>query len=283
VGSASGGVINYGGGNSSLTNVSQSDGSFFSIVYTNPTVNNFNLIQITATGTSSDSTSTQTVNQLYQYASLLATIPTNPSSVAGAVSLSGSSAIGNTEGNYSIISGGAISFNGNAGSSAQSGSSGKTGNGPDVQANNPALGSMTPDQFFQSYFGVPSNTVKSMVSNYYAAGSNPNLSGVTGASIWVDDALSLTSNMTIGSSTSPVILIVNGNFSMNGGVTIYGFVFVFGSVSTIGNTEIIGGFASIGALSMSGNSAINYNGGVLNGAANSIGTYAKVPGSWRDF
>jgi hypothetical protein len=284
IASPSSGFINYGSSDSNITNVTQANNSRFSIVYTNPNANNYNLILITATGTSSDTTSARTIKQLFQYKPILLNTPTVPSTVLGSVALGGTATITNTEGSTSIVAGSGISYNGTSSSTSTTGSSDIHTAGPDIQPNNSTINAMNTDQFFQSFFGTTTSTVKNMIQNYYPAGSNPNINGMTGTSIWVDDSLTLASSTVIGSPTAPVLLIVNGNFNLNGNVTIYGFVFVQGLISNItGTPNIIGGFASSGGLSLLGNADIGFSSSTLNALSQNTGVYAKVPGSWRDY
>src|SRR4029079_10431129 len=114
IASPSGGFITYGSSNSSLTNVTLGNGSKFSVVYTNPTANDYTLILITSTGTSADNTSTSTVRQLVKFKPLLVNVPNNPSTVRGTAHVGGSATvINNGSGNVSIIAGGSITFQGN--------------------------------------------------------------------------------------------------------------------------------------------------------------------------
>lgn len=281
---ASGGFINFGPSDANITNVTQTNNSRFSIVYTNPTANNYNTILVSSTGTSTDGSSSRTVSQLVQQKPILNTLPTNPSTVLGTADLQGSANVSNLQGSTTIIAGSSISFQGSASTTTATGGSNKKKSDSDIQPNSPALSGITPDQFFQTYFGTTMNTVKSLVANYYPSGSNPDLNGVTGTSIWIDDDYSQTGNATIGSSSAPVLLIVNGNFSLGGNVTVYGFVFVTGDVSAAhGTPNIIGGFASAGNLALSGNPSITYDNSVLNTTMVSTAVYPKIPGSWKDF
>ncbi|VVC75584.1 hypothetical protein AQUSIP_08740 [Aquicella siphonis] len=282
--SPAGGFINYGPANASITNVTQGNNSRFSIVYTNPTANNYDQIWIAATGTSTDGSSSRTVRQLVQKKPLLITLPVNPSSILGRADLQGSANVTNLQGNTTIVAGSTISFKGSASTTTTTGGSDKNTTGADIQPNSPSLNGMSADQFFQTYFGTSMATIKNMVATFYPSGSSPSLDGVTGTSIWVDQDYSETGNATIGSGSAPVLLIVNGNFNIGGTVTIYGFVFATGNISSSNGTpEIIGGFASAGNLSLQGNPSITYDNSVLNATIQSTAIYAKIPGSWKDF
>lgn len=278
--------------NSSTTNVTLANNSKYSIVYTNPIANNYTIIKITSTGVSDDNTSTRIVSQEVAFGSLLATIPSTPITSKGAVSITGNSTIANPSGAIAIASAANVSFGGSGTTVTTLG----TGNAGSVQQNVNSLSSTSQNDFFATYFGTNTNSVKAKVANYYTSSSNTNysatLNGMTGTSIWIDQlsgsTTTINGNTTIGSAANPVMLIINGNFAVSGNVVIYGFVYVIGStgINTLtGNTQIIGGLVTTDALNITGNINVTYNTTVLNNLKNqgAISYYAKIPGSWKDF
>lgn len=280
----SGGYINYGPSDANITNVTLANSSKYSIVYTNPTASNYQLIRITSTGTSPDGLATRSVSQRVQYKPLLINTPTGPSTVLGSASLKGSADIENNEGNTTVIAGSSISYQGSASSTSQNSTSNKNTTGTDIKPNDATLSGMSADTFFQTYFGTSVANVKNSTTYYYSGASVPSLNGITNASIWIEGDYTNSGGDTIGSTSAPVIMIVNGNFTLNGGTTIYGFVFVYGTFSTqSGTPNIIGGFATSGNLDLGGSPIISYSSSVLTIATNTTGNFAKVPGTWRDF
>lgn len=290
------GLINYT--HASVTNVNLPNGSSFSVVYTNPTVSDYDVIHITSTGTSDDGLATRVISQEIKSQSLLMSSGTNSITTLGGVSVGGSSSVINTGTNQTILSGGSVVLTG-SGTTVTSGgvSSTSSGTGPDVSQNNGALASMTADEFFGQYFGTANQSaIKSQVTNLYSNTVDTNysdtLAGVTGQSIWIDQATgtvaSINGNVTIGSAANPVLLIVNGDFVITGNVNIYGFVFslgVSGISATSGNINIYGGMASTGNIVLNGNASMVYDAAVLTNLANQNATryYAKIPGTWKDF
>jgi Tfp pilus assembly protein PilX len=102
------------------------------------------------------------------------------------------------------------------------------GNGLDIIDKDPSLGTLTGLDFFKNFFNVDSRAqLKAMADSagqsYTNIASAYNQSGL----IWVEGNQSMTGN-TIGSMTSPAILIINGDFSLGGGATIYGLLYVTG-------------------------------------------------------
>lgn len=296
IATATNGYINYS--DSSTTNVTFTNGSKFSVVFTNPIQNNYDTIQITSTGVSDDGTSTRIIQQQVKYSSYLNTPPILPMTVRGTVNLSGSFTITNTETNQTIRSGSAVTFSGSAHTVTQTGGSDRNSVGLDVQPALSAISNLTTTQMFSSYF---TNSLTSGSTTYsYEESSNRNysttLNGMTGSSIWINQkngtTATLNGTITIGSPSAPVLLVVQGNLEILGNVTIYGMVYVINSqefslneeVEAQGNSQIIGGLVVTGGLAASGNSQVTFNSSVLNNLQQSVlGYYTKIPGTWKDF
>lgn len=275
--------------NASITNVTLANNAKYSIVYTNPVAYNYKIIKIAVTGVSDDGLSTDSISQFVAQGSLLITTPTIPLTALGSVSLKGSARVINNISPITISTGGNVSISGSATTTGTNGGSRKNKIGNDIQENVPALQSMTPEQLMLTYFGAPASQVQQSVANFYPSGSSPNLIGMTNTSIWVDDDLSISSSGTIGSATEPVLLIVNGNFSLTGSATIYGFVYVTGTsdvnATTAGSSQIIGGLTTDGTLNLGGSAKLTFDSTVINTlqTQTASGYFAKVPGTWKDF
>jgi hypothetical protein len=281
--------------NGSTTNVTLANNSKYSITYTNPTANDYTVIKITSVGTSDDNSATRTVSQLVKFGSMLVNAPLTPLIAKDEIDLKGNSQIINTYNPNTIVSGGSTSISGSASTILNSGTSSTSGNiRSDIQQNSLLLASMTNNDFFATSFGVAPASVKSSAANYFQNSTNTNyrasLASLSGTSIWIEQTggtASLTGNVTIGSPTNPVLLIINGDVNFSGNVTIYGFVFIYGSSETdlTGNVTIVGGIATTGELDATGSIQVVYSPSVLSNLQNnsSMRYYAKIPGSWRDF
>lgn len=280
---------------SNTSNVTLSNNSKYTITYSNPTAYNYKTIKISSTGISDDDTSTRTVSQLVQFGSTLLNIPTKPLFSKGSVSLAASSQIQNDYNNYTIDSASSVSLTDSSQTILNSGTSSTPALlKSDVTENNSILNDMSSADFFSSYFGLSDSLVKSSVGFYYENSTDTNyrtmLSGKTATSIWIDQTAGLaTINgfSFIGSSSDPVLLIVNGNNVFTGFVIIYGFLFVNGTITTASgaNINIIGGVSSTGDISGPGTFQVYYSPTVLNNLQTQRGMqyYAKIPGSWKDF
>lgn len=280
----------------STQNVALTDGSKFTIAYSNPVANNYNLILIKSTGTNPDGT-TRVVQQQVGAGSILQNNINNSITSKGDITISGNTAITNTSTNQNIDSGDDISISGNGGTYTQNGLQSYPGHlGSDATQNDPTLSSMTQNNFFAQFFGTTSTaTAQAKFANVYNNSSGTNyssiLNGKTGTTIWINQTggtASLSGNTTIGTAANPVLIVVNGPLSISGNTIVYGFIFVIGATgitSVSGNTNITGGIATSDNLSMSGNTYITYDSSVLTNLRNqsSMSFWAKVPGTWKDF
>ncbi len=77
-----------------------SNGSKYSITYANPTVNDLNVIKITAVGTSADNTASRQVSHVVKFVPTVFRSTTVAMTAKGTISLSGSSMITNTQNAY---------------------------------------------------------------------------------------------------------------------------------------------------------------------------------------
>ncbi len=282
--------------NASTTNVVLANNSKFSISYTNPVANNYTLIKITSTGTSDDGSSTRVVSQLVGFGSILANIPSTPLTTKGDVTMGGNATIRNTNSNTTVQSAGQVDISGSAKTVLSSGTSSTAAQiKSDVQQSVSSLQSISTSDFFATYFGVPAATVKNNMEHYYSNSSDKNysssLSGMSGTSIWIDQTggtATINGITVIGSSTNPVVMVVNGDLSMRGIVVIYGFVYVVGDSSStdiLGSVTINGALVTQSDLKLTGNVTVNYDATALGNVKNqtALTYYAKVPGSWKDF
>lgn len=290
---ASGGNINYN--IPAITDVTLANGSKFTIVYTNPINGNYDLIEITSTGVNADNSSTRIIKQQVQMGSLLVTAPNSALTTKAAVNMSGNTTIINTANSNTVLAGGGVAESGNASLITQTGTYTTTAAGSGVQQNLSSLSSLTNEQFFSSYFGTSISSMSGQFAQVFNNTGSTNysdsLAGLTGTSVWINQTgggtASISGNTTIGSASAPVLLVVNGPFSISGNVTIYGFIFVIGPsgiVTLTGNINIIGGLATTDDLTFSGNSNLTFNPTVLEAIKTnpSMSYFAKVPGSWKD-
>lgn len=280
---------------SNVTNVSLPNNTQFTVTYSNPIANNYDLILVTSTGISDDGTSTRVVSQLiHGSGGGLGTAVDVPLIAKGEADYGGNGRVINTFTDQTIRTGGTIDLQGNAKTEISSGvSSTSSVDGPDITENDANLSSLSNDQFFTEIFGSTPNTVESGADLTYSNSGTTSyngLDGVTGSTIWINQTsgkAKLTSNTTIGSPDNPVVLIIDGEAQFTGNTLIYGYVFILGNdgLDMAGNAQIIGGVSTSSDIKARGNAKIVYNPTVLSNLNFNSGTttYARVPGSWRDF
>jgi Tfp pilus assembly protein PilX len=282
---------------SSTQNVALADGSKYSIVYTNPVANNYGLILVTATGTSSDGTSIRVVSQQAGLGSLLSAAPSQPLISKGSISMSGNTVVNNPSSTSTITSASTVSLAGNAKTLITGGATGSTSGNiqSDIQQSNSTIAAMSNTAFFQSYFGSSENTVSAAVAHTYTNSASTNytttLNGMTGTSVWINQTgssqASLSGSPVIGTAANPVLLIVNGSLVITGNAVINGFIYIIGGLTTSisGNAIINGGIITTDTLNLAGNTTINFNTAILSALQKQFQTsyFAKVPGTWKDF
>lgn len=294
VNNASGGYIpTYS--DSNTTNIAFNNNSRFTVSYTNPTAYNYTIIKVNSVGTSDDGTATRTISQLVKFGSTLFAQPPLGLVSKGNVTLNNNSQITNQHAYNTIQSGSTVTLGGSATTVNNSGTSSSAGNiQPDITQNMSSLSGTSNNDLFLSYFGVPQNFISSKSTYYFTNSSNTNygssLNNIENATMWIDQtggSAILNGIFVAGSSSNPILLVINGNTSLSGLSIIYGFVYVIGnlSVNSSANTYIIGGLVTTGNISGTGNLYLYYSPNVLSNLQNQSSTryYAKIPGSWRDF
>ena len=286
------GFISYVVGPATLSNSAS-----YTVTITNPAANNFDTFDVVSVGTSDDGTITRTIyNQIYYEDLNIVPAPPTPLVTRGSVSISGNVSVTNTLTDLTVWSGGSVSFSGSSDTQTSSGTgSDKNYTGADVTENDGQLSSISSNDFFESFFGQSRASVKAMATTVLSSTGSENykndLSGLNDQIIWIEQdggTASVNSNITIGTPSKPVTLIVSGtgDFKLNGGVTIYGIVYVDFNWANSGggNAEIYGSAIVNGDFSSTGTPDMVYvdSANILAGES-ADKKYTQIPGSWRDF
>jgi len=277
---------------SGITDVTLANGAKYSVTYSNPTANDFNIIEITSIGTSNDGTVSRTIKQQVYRNEFLSFSPPAGISAHHDVNLSGNVTVTNHATGTTIWAGDDVSLGGSASTDANGVSSDKNQINSDVHQNDGRISSLSGDEYFYNFFKMDKATAKVNANIIYTGSTNTNysslLNGLTGKIIWIDHTAGgqaqLSGNSTIGIATSPVILIIDGDFKANGNTTIYGSVYVAQDWNNSGGgTLTIHGSALVeGTLSSTGTPDVTYDSDVINNTKN-LAKFVKIPGSWRDF
>ena len=117
-----------------------------------------------------------------------------------------------------------------------------------------------------------------------------------GRPLWLTGSLSVDSVGDLGSATEPALLVVNGSLEFTtagAGVNIYGLVYtrlpvpnpagLSSWVTSGAGGQVTGAVVSEGGVSGSGSPTIVHDAAVLDRLRYAVGTFVRVPGSWRDF
>jgi PilX N-terminal len=156
-----------------------------------------------------------------------------------------------------------------------------------------SLSSISTDQMFQTFFGMtkaqfqaialpvtcPNNCSSTLEAAVASFGNETPI-------IWVTNDMDVTGNISVGSTTNPVILVVDGNIHLNGTMDVFGMVYAASSTwdNTGGGSAFLRGAAvSEGAFTGNGTPDFYFDADVLKRLRFQPGAFMKIPGSWKDF
>jgi Tfp pilus assembly protein PilX len=105
-----------------------------------------------------------------------------------------------------------------------------------------------------------------------------------GTLVWLDGGLQLDTALTLGSPQRPVLLVADGPVRLNAAAIVHGLVYSTSPdwTDTAGAT-VQGAVVIEGDMQGHGNTQIRHDAAVLKQLHRHSGTFARVPGSWRDF
>lgn len=274
-------------------------------------------IRISAQGYSDDRSATRTITQNMVTINPLPNAPENPVIARGGVILGGSATVHNPEGHSTIWSGNDIDLGSNNSTSTEVpdvsaagypacmdvpmtcalvDASNRNIAGVDIIENDSSLGSLTEDQFFMNFFGLPPATYRSSMVTIDSAPADveANADTATHEVIWVEGNASI-NGITVGcavsvsgsgvcsaANTKPSIMIINGDLDLGGSPQFYGILYVTGDVTGTGNTTVYGAMVIGGSSSTSGSLDIWYSSDILANTSKA-GASASSAGTWKDF
>jgi hypothetical protein len=107
-----------------------------------------------------------------------------------------------------------------------------------------------------------------------------------GRPLWIDGDLRLDADVTLGTDEAPVVLVVDGNVEAAADVHVHGLVHVTGTSWTSARaTTVRGALVGAGDLAFggAGTTGVDFDRAILSRLRTAHGSFARVPGSWRDF
>jgi len=158
-----------------------------------------------------------------------------------------------------------------------------------VAANDAALAQLTPQGLFASVFRMDKASWRAQPvvremdceSSCDAALSQ---AAATDSLFWLRGGLRLNTPAVLGTPQRPVLLVVDGPVVLNASAVIHGVIYSTqtGWADTAGAT-LHGALIVEGDLAATGNTQIHHDNTVLQALHERSGSYARLPGGWRDF
>jgi hypothetical protein len=152
------------------------------------------------------------------------------------------------------------------------------------------LAALTPHQLFTSVFRMHPDTYKRQPAAIVVdcSADCPNrlqaaVSGNPGRIIWVDGALTLTSDVELGTEEAPAIIVVNGGVSITAPARVIGLLHSQATITIAGDLDLRGAIIGAGNFTVTSPSTLVYDAEILRKLNLSSGSLVRVPGSWRDF
>jgi hypothetical protein len=102
--------------------------------------------------------------------------------------------------------------------------------------------------------------------------------------LWLDGGLRLDAATELGSPERPVLLVVDGPVHLRGAVRIHGVLYLrTADWRDDAGADIHGALLAENDLLLTGPTRIQHDGGIVERLQGCCGSYARMPGSWRDF
>jgi hypothetical protein len=156
--------------------------------------------------------------------------------------------------------------------------------------NDSSLRDKTEDGLFASFFGMSKDAYKSL-SYILPCTSCTDTDLITAYNagqrqIWVPGSMTINANSTIGTSTDPFVMVVDGAIDISGGPQISAVIYSTAATwnSTGGGSALLrGAIISEGDYTGNGTPNYYYDPEVMRRIRSSAKSFAQAPGSWRDF
>lgn len=163
-----------------------------------------------------------------------------------------------------------------------------------ISSEDPALQSLSVNRFFSSFFGLDKSAwrLQPVVRTLSCEGAcnGALLQAVdagSGASLlWVDGDVLLDGPLALGTAARPVMLLARGSIRLSGTVLVHGVLHgsrIEWNDNGSGPGLLRGAAMSESTFSGNGAPDLYYDAAVLATLKGNSGSFARVPGSWRDF
>ena len=166
--------------------------------------------------------------------------------------------------------------------------------GASVSTQDSALASIDSDRLFATHFGLSQASWSTHAAaqtidcrSECAVRVATAINGVTAnRMVSISGDARLAGPVTLGSAAQPVVLVVDGALTLSGDVTLYGVVYaseIRWDDTSSPQALVRGALISASGYSGSGAPDLHYDATVLRALQLKTGSFARVPGSWKDF
>ncbi|MBC7954809.1 MAG: hypothetical protein H7Y33_02920 [Cytophagales bacterium] len=158
-----------------------------------------------------------------------------------------------------------------------------------VAANDAALTQLTPQGLFASVFRMDKTTWRAQpvvreMDCESACDTSLNQAATTNSLFWLRGGLRLSTPIVLGTPQRPVLLVVDGPVELHASAVIHGVIYsTHASWADTGGATLHGAVIVEGDLHANGSTHIHHDSTVLRGLHERSGSYARMPGGWRDF
>lgn len=156
--------------------------------------------------------------------------------------------------------------------------------------NDTSLSALTADRFFVSFFGIDKAlwkqqpAVKSLRCNDSCGDAMSTALASGHRLIWIDGDAELSGPLTIGSREQPILIVATGMLRLTGPVRIAGVVYAANlSWQGAGGGQLRGAAISESTYDGDASPDFIYEPAVLAALKSGAGSFARLPGTWKDF
>ncbi|MFL6662134.1 MAG: hypothetical protein ACJ8G7_08125, partial [Rhizobacter sp.] len=164
--------------------------------------------------------------------------------------------------------------------------------GPTVADHDAALHALAPDRLFATLFGLDKAVWQQQPGVARIRCERPCNDSVRRAAathrlLWIDGDLPLDGPLAVGSPERPVLIVADGAVQFAGPVSVHGLVYASGAGwddAAASSGALLRG-ALVSDSGWRGNAApdLVYDAGILRALRADTGSFARLPGTWRDF
>jgi len=161
-------------------------------------------------------------------------------------------------------------------------------------AHDSTLAALSNDRLFVSLFGIDKALwqqqpgVATVTCDGNCSGALAQATGTAQGHrmVWVDGDLTIEGPVTLGTPQRPVLIVASGALHFNGAVTLNGLVYgasLEWNNAPVGSASVHGAVVAEGGYQGNGAPDLVHDSGVLAALKTGTGSFARLPGSWKDF